>query len=95
MWGNLMIYLAVQVMTVLVFFSSHSVLGSVGNHPPHLNCPSTRLSVSPTRPDPLLHQSWHLDRIGAFEAWKISQGDPHITIAFVDSGINYNHPDLI
>ncbi len=32
--------------------------------------------------------------IDAVEAWDIEQGDEEILIAIVDTGINYNHPDL-
>lgn len=49
---------------------------------------------SPRKPDPLLPQAWHLKRIGAFQAWRVTQGNPHVTIAVIDSGVDYNHPDI-
>lgn len=45
-------------------------------------------------PDPLLNSMWHLQKIGAQRAWKTCLGDPNVTVAIVDSGVDYNHPDL-
>jgi|GEM_PF-4857197 len=36
---------------------------------------------------------WNLDMIGAYEAQKTTKGDG-ITIAIVDTGVDYTHPDL-
>jgi len=33
--------------------------------------------------------------IDASAAWDVTQGAPFITIGVIDSGVNYNHPDLI
>ena len=44
--------------------------------------------------DPLLKKFWHLDQIGAEDAWKTSLGSPEVIVSVVDSGIDYNHPDL-
>lgn len=35
----------------------------------------------------------HLARVSAEESWKISQGEG-VTVAIIDSGVNYNHPLL-
>lgn len=43
--------------------------------------------------DPSLQQ-WGLRRIKAPAAWDITTGDPQIFIGVLDSGIDYNHPDL-
>lgn len=40
-----------------------------------------------------LNQMKHLDMVNAKEAWEISQGEG-MTIAIIDSGVNYNHPTL-
>jgi subtilisin family serine protease len=37
---------------------------------------------------------WHLQKIQAPEAWNISKGEPNITIAVLDTGVDPNHPDL-
>lgn len=38
---------------------------------------------------------WQLTRIQAPYAWDISQGDSSIIIGIIDTGIDYNHPDLV
>lgn len=45
--------------------------------------------------DPLFESSWHLERIGAPEAWQTTFGERETLIAVVDSGVDYNHPDLV
>ena len=38
--------------------------------------------------------SWYFEPIQAYEAWEITQGDPNIIIAIVDSYFDLNHDDL-
>lgn len=44
--------------------------------------------------DPQRPRQWHLDRIDITYAWSVCTGDGPITIAFVDTGIDTDHPDL-
>ncbi len=44
--------------------------------------------------DSLVSQQWALTKINAFEAWSITQGSPNIKLAIIDTGIDYDHPDL-
>ena len=49
--------------------------------------------------DPYFDQQWSLNQsndcdIDAPEAWDIETGNPNVTIAIIDSGVDYNHPDL-
>jgi thermitase len=44
--------------------------------------------------DELLAKLWGMTKIQASEAWKISTGDRKVKVAVVDTGIDYNHPDL-
>lgn len=37
---------------------------------------------------------WAWDMIGAQKAWAVTEGDPSVTIAVVDTGIQTNHPAL-
>lgn len=43
--------------------------------------------------DPLVDLQWHLDQIGAEGAWERADGEGTV-IAIVDSGLDYDHPDL-
>jgi subtilisin family serine protease len=44
--------------------------------------------------DPRHREQWYLPQIGAPEAWKVSTGSTNTVIAIVDTGVDYNHPDL-
>jgi thermitase len=44
--------------------------------------------------DPYFNQQWALKDIDASDAWTIETGSPNITIAVVDTGVNYSHLDL-
>lgn len=37
---------------------------------------------------------WGPQKISCPEAWDISTGDPGVIIAIIDTGVDYNHPDL-
>ena len=62
-------------------------------HPNHFY----RLALTPD--DPSFGSLWGLHQpsdadIDAPEAWEVTQGSDAVTVAVVDSGIDYNHPDL-
>lgn len=44
--------------------------------------------------DPFRTQQWHLDTIRAEAAWSAATGNPSVVVAFVDTGIDLDHPDL-
>ncbi len=44
--------------------------------------------------DPKYPQQWYLESINADRAWERAWGNPGITVAVIDTGINYLHPDL-
>jgi subtilisin family serine protease len=49
--------------------------------------------------DPLVTYQWHIQDAGDAdidlpEAWDIAQGDPGAIIAIIDTGLDWNHPDL-
>ncbi|MSR47134.1 MAG: hypothetical protein EXS13_08725 [Planctomycetes bacterium] len=49
--------------------------------------------------DPLFSQQWQMDQasdadMDMVEAWDIAQGSPGVTLAVIDSGFDYVHPDL-
>ncbi len=45
--------------------------------------------------DPSFTAQWWLRAIDAPEAWEITQSDTSILVAALDTGIDWNHPDLI
>lgn len=45
--------------------------------------------------DPSISEQWHLDSVNISEAWDVSQGNSDVLIAVIDSGVDYNHPDLV
>ena len=54
--------------------------------------PNKRLP--PSTNDPYFSSEWHLSKIGASSAWTITQGNPSVVIAILDSGVDPSHPDL-
>lgn len=45
--------------------------------------------------DPLSNKTWHLSAVNAPQVWSsFTAGNPAVKIAVVDSGIDYNHPDI-
>lgn len=44
--------------------------------------------------DPYFMKQWGLDRVGAPMAWTLNAGGAGIKVAIVDSGVDFNHPDL-
>jgi subtilisin family serine protease len=54
--------------------------------------PQPLLALTPD--DSSYHLLWHLDKIGAEEAWDITTGSADIIIAVIDAGIDGNHEDL-
>jgi subtilisin family serine protease len=44
--------------------------------------------------DPYLYHQWNLSKIEAPAAWDITTGSEKVVIAFVDSGVDLDHPEL-
>ena len=44
--------------------------------------------------DSLVAQQWALEKIKAFDAWNITQGADTVLLTVIDTGIDYEHPDL-
>ena len=64
-----------------------------------------KLSITPPTvqdlDDPLMSDQWHLDAANVKAAWDYLEandlpagGDDSIVVAVIDSGVDYNHPDL-
>jgi serine protease len=68
--------------------------------------PDYQLKVSSVPNDPLLSQEWYLHNTGqnggtpgadihAEQAWSVTSGSPNVVVAVIDTGIDYNNPDLV
>jgi len=44
--------------------------------------------------DPMYFLQWHLRQIGCPKAWEITTGSSNVIVAVIDTGVDYDHPDL-
>ena len=51
-----------------------------------------KLDIIPN--DSLISEQWALNKIKAFDAWNITEGSDTVLLGIIDTGIDYNHPDL-
>ncbi|MEN9529639.1 MAG: hypothetical protein RI932_1512 [Pseudomonadota bacterium] len=50
---------------------------------------------NPPVADPQLSSLYGLNKIGAQQAWQVSSGSSKVLVANIDTGVDYNHQDLI
>lgn len=55
---------------------------------------ATEYKAAATVNDPMVNQLWGLTKVQAQQAWDVTTGDPNVVVAVVDTGVDYNHPDL-
>ncbi len=71
-----------------------------GTPPPGGGTPGERPAIEPApvepgrAADPKLDQLYGLKKIQAQEAWAIQEGSKDVVVAVIDTGVDYNHPDL-
>jgi hypothetical protein len=53
-----------------------------------------RIAICATPNDPWYAQQWALSKIHAAAAWDICRGSSEVIVAVIDTGVDYNHPDL-
>jgi thermitase len=56
--------------------------------------PNRIYSATFTPSDTMFNQQWGLDRIGAKSAWDKGVSASGVTVAVLDTGVDYNHPEL-
>lgn len=56
--------------------------------------PNFLYEICRTPNDPDYNKQWGLFKISASGGWDAKVGDPEIVIAVIDTGVDYNHPDL-
>jgi len=57
--------------------------------------PNTKIQVHFTPNDPYWSYQWGPQIIKADYAWDTTIGDPSVLVAIIDTGIDWNHPDLV
>lgn len=45
--------------------------------------------------DPGFAQQWNLVRVGCPEAWNVTTGTADVSVAVLDTGVDFSHPDLV
>lgn len=53
-------------------------------HPLHVTAPN----------DPNFEEQWFHEKIGTLPAWDITRGNPNVVIGILDTGLDYDHPEL-
>jgi thermitase len=56
--------------------------------------PNVQFHINSFPDDPYKSLQWALDEIQAYSAWNITTGNQHTLVAIVDTGVDYDHPDL-
>ena len=71
------------------------VLESLRNNPNVVSIQPNRIfKIMKTPSDPKFSAQYHHDKIGSEKAWDISTGDKSVVVAIIDTGVNYQHPDI-
>ncbi len=62
----------------------------------HLNyvISNGKVQKAPIFAEPGAGGQWFHERIGTLKAWETTRGDSRITVAVLDTGLDYNHPNL-
>ncbi len=68
-----------------------NVVAASLNHVIHL-CADNTAARNPN--DPEYYRLWGMEAIHAPEVWNLSTGSEDVYVAVIDSGVDYNHPDL-
>lgn len=56
--------------------------------------PDYYVTIDSTPNDPIYYAQWSLGKIQAEKAWDIYTGNHKTIVAVIDTGVDYNHPDL-
>jgi uncharacterized repeat protein (TIGR01451 family) len=57
--------------------------------------PNHIIEVETTPNDPSWDQQWGPQKISANEAWNLEQGNQEVLVVIIDTGVYYDHPDLV
>lgn len=45
--------------------------------------------------DPLFSKQWGMNQMGVTNAWSVTKGAPGVIVGVIDTGVDYNHEDLV
>lgn len=78
-----------------VRYAETNALGQLPSFAPEpANCTQSERARQLVPNDPNWFWQWNLQMIQADRAWEIETGNNAVTVALIDSGIDYRHPDL-
>lgn len=76
----------------------HTSIGPINPKPTQPKAPDMKVPPAlpnPPMPDPDLSKLYGLSKIHVSDAWKTSSGSKKVIVADIDTGIDYNHVDLM
>ena len=74
--------------------SNHASTGGSVIYLPLVMQAATADSPASTPNDAYLQQEWGLEMVKASQAWKLTRGSASVIVAVLDTGADWNHPDL-
>lgn len=76
-------------------YETIKLLGALRAHPEVLTADlNYRRQITLVPDDTLFPFQWHYPQIHLPEAWEVTQGDPAVVVAVIDTGVDLDHPDL-
>ena len=86
---------ATGIMSVTLNQHADGVLDALASMPGIVGIsPERKARLLFTPDDPGASNQWALDKVDAHEAWDISLGSHEVVVAILDTGIDWNHPDI-
>lgn len=86
---------ATCMMSVSLGETSAGLVDALSLHPGVLSVsPERRAHALLTPDDPGISHQWALDKVDAYEAWDITLGSHDVIVGVLDTGIDWNHPDI-
>jgi thermitase len=84
-----------QVVKIPAGMSRQEAIARVSRRPGvRMVAPNRIYSTTMTPSDAMFKQQWGLDKIGAKTAWDKGVSASGVTVAVLDTGVDYNHPEL-
>lgn len=84
-----------EIQDIFVYLEDNKTIMVPKPRPNHLISSAPMSKTLMSSEDPLLPQQWALPDADVISAWNVTEGDRRVVVALIDSGIDYNHPDLI